>query len=94
MTSTGALIMAAANPPVTNAALAGSPAAAAAPAPGDAVLSVKELLQLLEQNAGFAQALAAAGGPAAPPAAAGASAATVEPATSLPVSGRRIVQER
>jgi flagellar hook-length control protein FliK len=42
----------------------------AVPAADDEVLSVDELLQLLEQGAGFAQALAAAGAPVASPAAA------------------------
>jgi flagellar hook-length control protein FliK len=55
----------------------------AVPAAADEVLSVDELLQLLEQGAGFAQALAAVGASAAPQAAAGAGAAAAEPAALL-----------
>jgi flagellar hook-length control protein FliK len=83
MTNTATLIAAAASLPAPNAVPAGNSAAAAVPAAGDAVLSGSELLQLLEQDAGFAQALAAASVPVTPPVAAGAGAATVEPAAPL-----------
>ena len=69
MTATSALTTATASlpAPAPGASPPGNPAAVAVPAADDEVLSVDELLQLLEQGAGFAQALAAAGAPVASP---------------------------
>ena len=65
MTATGALTTATASASVPTAAPQDTPVAAPAPIAGDDVLSGRELLRLLEQNAGFAQMLATAGAPAA-----------------------------
>jgi flagellar hook-length control protein FliK len=65
MTAAGALTTATASAPVPTAAPQQTPVAAPAPSAGDEVLSGRELLRLLEQNAGFAQMLATAGAPAA-----------------------------
>jgi flagellar hook-length control protein FliK len=82
MTATSALNTATANPLAPTAAPQGNPAGVPAPSADEEILSVGELLQLLEQNTGFAQVLANTDTPAALPVPADGGAAVVDGAAS------------